>query len=67
MCLCNIIIIIIMEIYKAPTLRLKVMNKHSIYYNRGTHNLHGDGNVINNKNVCKKEQEKKKKEKLTHM
>ena len=40
------IIIIIMEMCKAPTLRLKAMKKHSI-----THNAHRDGNVISNKNA----------------
>ena len=32
-----------MEICKAPTLQLKVLDKHN------THNVHRDGNVISNK------------------
>ena len=42
-----------MGICKAPTLRLKALNKHSI-----THNVHRDGNVISNKNVYKKDHQK---------
>ena len=42
-----------MDICKAPTLRLKALNKHSI-----THNVHRDGNVISNKNVYKKKEKK---------
>ena len=48
------IVIIVMEICKAPTLRFKALNKHSI--------THRDGNVISNKNVHKEKKEKK----LTH-
>ena len=45
------IIIIIIEICKAPTLRLKALNKHSI-----THIIYIKmENVISNKNVYKKE------------
>ena len=47
-------IIIIMEICKAPTLRLKALNKHSI----NTHNVHRDGNVISNKNRYNKQNKK---------
>ena len=49
-----IVIIRRMEMCKAPTLRLKVLNKH---------NVHRDGNDIRNKNVYKKKEEKQK---LTH-
>ena len=43
-----------MEICKAPTMRLKVLNTHSV---------HREGNVINNKNVLKKEKKTKTKTK----
>ena len=39
-----------MEIYKASSLRLKAMNKHSISQYI-THDVHGDGNYISNKNT----------------
>ena len=42
-------------ICKAPTLRLKALNKHSI-----THNVQRDGNVISNKNVNKEKRKKAK-------
>ena len=42
-----------MEIRKAPTLRLKVLNKHSVAYN-----VHRDGNVVSIKNVYKKKRKK---------
>ena len=45
LCHCVLLIIIMMEICKAPTLRLKALNKHSI-----THNVHRDGNVTSNEN-----------------
>ena len=52
------IVIIVMEICKAPTLRFKALNKHSI-----THIMYIEvENVISNKNVYKK----KKTKKLTH-
>ena len=38
-----------MGICKAPTLRLKALNKHSI-----THNVHRDGNVISKKMYIRK-------------
>ena len=46
-----------MEICKAPTLRLKALNKHSIAH---IISVHRDGNVISNKNVCKKRKKEKK-------
>ena len=50
-----IIIIVIMEICKAPTLRLRVLNKHSI-----THIMYVEmENVISNKNVCKKRKKRR--------
>ena len=52
-----IIMILIMEICKAHTLRLKALNKYN------THIVHRDGSVISNKNVYKK---RKKEKKLTH-
>ena len=42
-----------MEIRKAPTLRLKVLNKHSVAYN-----VHRDGHVVSIKNVYKKKRKK---------
>ena len=50
--------IIIMETCKAPTLLLKMLNKHNV-----THNVHRGGNVISNKIVCLYIRKKKK---LTH-
>ena len=49
------LIIIIVEIYKAPTLRLKALNKQSI-----TRMVHIEmENFISNKNVHKEKKEKK--------
>ena len=53
------IIILIMEICKAPTLRLKALNERSI-----THIMYIEMEMLSAiKNVCKKEGEKKEKKK----